>query len=148
MVSEDFCFWQKNCCELPVYHPADKASFARIAHRPSTLSRALSWLLGPQYFHYKLLAGTGAAVVVIVFLVGTFLFVTLRNYRQDAIRAHTVQVKRLSSVIENDIAALESYHRAYLLTGNEQYTKLFDSRKQAMQSRMGELTALVRENSA
>ncbi len=148
MVSEDFCFWQKNCCELPVYHRADKASFARIADRPSTLSRALSWLLGSQHFHYKLLAGTGAAVVVIVFLVGTFLFVTLRNYRQDAIRAHTVQVKRLSSVIENDIAALESYHRAYLLTGNEQYTKLFDSRKQAMQSRMGELTALVRENSA
>jgi PAS domain S-box-containing protein len=129
-----------------VSHPADKASFTRTADRPSTLLRALSRLLGPQHFHYKLLAGTGAAVVVIVFLVGTFLLVTLRNYRQDAIRAHTLQVKRLSSVIENDIAALESYHRAYLLTGNERYPKLFESRKQAMQARMGELTALVRES--
>ena len=110
--------------------------------------RPLSRLLGPQHFHYKLLAGTGAAVVVIVFLAGTFLFVTLRNYRQDAIRAHTVQVKRLSSVIENDIAALESYHRGYLLTGNEQYRERFESRKQAMQTRMGELAALVRESPA
>src|SRR5437868_12147405 len=116
-----------------------------MAERPSGSLRPLSWLLGPQHFRYKLLVGTGAAVVVIVFLVGTFLFVTLRNYRQDAIRAHTVQVKRLSSVIENDIAALESYHRAYLLTGNEQYTELFESRKQAMQARTGELAALVRE---
>jgi len=110
--------------------------------------RSLSWLLGPQHFHHKLLAGTGAAVIVIVFLAGTFLFITLRNYHQDAIRAHTLQVKRLSSVVENDIAALESYHRGYLLTGNEQYTKLFESRKQAMQERMGELAALVRESSA
>ncbi len=110
--------------------------------------RPLSWLLGPQHFHYKLLAGTGAAVVVIVFLAGTFLFVTLRNYRQDAIRAHTLQVKRLSSVIENDIAALESYHRGYLLTGNQQYTNLFESRKQAMQTRIGELATLVRESPA
>lgn len=129
-------------------HPADRASFARTAERPSALLRPLSWLLGPQHFHYKLLAGTGAAVVVIVFLAGTFLFVTLRNYRQDAIRAHTLQVKRLSSVIENDIAALESYHRGYLLTGNQQYTNLFESRKQAMQTRIGELATLVRESPA
>jgi len=131
-----------------VSHPADKGSFAGRAERRSALLRSLSWLLGPQHFHYKLLAGTGAAVIVIVFLAGTFLFITLRNYHQNAIRAHTLQVKRLSSVVENDIAALESYHRGYLLTGNEQYTKLFESRKQAMQERMGELAALVRESSA
>ena len=129
-------------------HPADKGSFAGRTERRSALLRSLSWLLGPQHFHHKLLAGTGAAVIVIVFLAGTFLFITLRNYHQDAIRAHTLQVKRLSSVVENDIAALESYHRGYLLTGNEQYTKLFESRKQAMQERMGELAALVRESSA
>jgi len=131
---------------LPVSHRADKASFARTADRPSGLFRVVSWLLRPQHFHYKLLAGTGAAVAVIVFLVGAFLFATLRNYRQDAIRAHTFELKRLSGVIENDIAALESYHRAYLLTDNEQYTRLFESRKQAMQERVDELTALIRES--
>ena len=146
MVSDDLCFWQKNCCELPVSHPADRASFAGRAERRSAFLRSLSWLLGPQHFHYKLLAGTGAAVIVIVFLAGTFLFITLRNYHQDAIRAHTVQVKRLSSVIENDIAALESYHRGYLLSADEQYGDLFESRKRAMQQRMRELAELVRES--
>ncbi len=58
-------------------------------------------------------------IVVITFLAGLFLFVTLRNHHQETLRAHTLEVMRLTSVLENDIAALETGHRGYLLTGNK-----------------------------
>src|SRR6266550_8548296 len=79
---------------------------------------ALAWLFSPQHFHFKLLSGTAVGIVVITFLAGLFLFVTLRNHHQESLRAHTLEVMRLSSVLENDIAALETGHRGYLLTGN------------------------------
>ena len=47
-------------------------------------------------------------VLVIVFLAGIFLYVTIRNHEQDNLRSHSVDMIRLSGVIENDIAALES----------------------------------------
>jgi two-component system cell cycle sensor histidine kinase/response regulator CckA len=126
-------------------HPPGKSSFGDETgwRRSPLLRRALAWLFGPKHFQIKLLAGTSAAIVAILVLAGTFLFVTLKNYQQEVIRAHTVQVKRLSSVVENDVAALESYHRGYLLTANAQYAEMFRSRKQAVDARMDELAELV-----
>jgi len=43
------------------------------------------------------------AVIVIIFLVGVFSLVTLRDHYQDSLRTHTIEVMRLSSLIENDI---------------------------------------------
>jgi PAS domain S-box-containing protein len=103
----------------------------------------VAWLFGPQHFQFKLLAGASAAIVAILVLAGTFLFVTLKNHQQEGIRAHTVEVKRLSSVVENDVAALESYHRGYLLTASAQYAEMFRSRSEAVDARMDELAELV-----
>src|SRR5262249_1572890 len=75
------------------------------------------WLFRQQHFHLKLLSGTTVGVVVIIFLAGAFLFVTVRNYYQDSLRTHTIEVMRLSSLLENDIAGLETSHRGYLLNG-------------------------------
>src|ERR1700758_3954980 len=84
-----------------------------------TLSRRVTrWLFSQKHFHFKLLSGTTAGAVVIIFLAGVFLYVTLRNHYQDSLRAHTVAVMRLSGVIENDIAGMESGHRGFLLTGD------------------------------
>ncbi len=126
----------------------DQESSANATARPPLFQRWLTGLLSPRHFHYKLLSGTTAAVLVIIFLVGVFLFVALRNHYQETIRAHTVQVMRLSSVIENDIAALESDHRGYLLTHDPRYLEPFQRRRQIITKRSDELGALVSESQA
>ena len=95
------------------------------ARRRSIFGHVADWLFSQRHFHLKLLSGTTVAVIVIIFLVGVFLLVTLRDHYQDSLRTHTIEVMRLSSLIENDIAGLESGHRGYLLSGNENYIEPF-----------------------
>ncbi len=106
-------------------------------------SRFLGWLFSPRHFHFKLLSGTTAGAIVIIFLAGVFLYVTLRNHYQDSLRAHTVAVMRLSGVIENDIAAMESGHRGFLLTGDPRFRANFEGRREQIATRIEELTALI-----
>jgi hypothetical protein len=81
------------------------------SRRRSIFGRIGDWLFSQRHFHLKLLSGTTVGVIVIIFLAGVFLLVTLRNHYQDTLRTHTIEVIRLSSLIENDIASLESGHR-------------------------------------
>src|SRR5947207_14828492 len=78
------------------------------SRRRSIFGRLGDWLFSQRHFHLKLLSGATVGVVVIVFLAGVFLLVTLRNHYQESLRTHTIEVMRLSSLIENDIASLES----------------------------------------
>lgn len=103
----------------------------------------MSWLFSQKHFHVKLLSGTVAGVIVIIFLAGVFLLLTYRNHIQEALRTHTIDVMRLSSVIENDIAALETEHRGFLLTNNKAYVEAFDRRREAIKSRIDDLTGLI-----
>src|SRR5437867_11041294 len=93
--------------------------------RSSLFRRSANWLFSQRHFHFKLLSGTAAGVIVIVLLAGIFLYVTLRNHQQDILRARTIEIIRLSSRIENDIAALETGHRGFLLTGKPLYIDAF-----------------------
>jgi PAS domain S-box-containing protein len=111
--------------------------------RRNIVSRSAAWLFSARHFHFKLLSGTAVGIVVITFLAGLFLFVTLRNHHQETLRAHTLDVMRLSSVIENDIAALETGHRGYLLTGNASYLEPFERRRELIKRRVEELTMLI-----
>ena len=119
---------------------ADKGPFA-------LARRSASWLFSQKHFHVKLLSGTAAGVVVIIFLAGVFLLVTYRNHHQEALRNHTIEVMRLSSVIENDIAALETGHRGFLLTGNAAYADVFERRRLAIKGRVEALTDLIVDSS-
>ncbi|MBV9009402.1 MAG: CHASE3 domain-containing protein, partial [Verrucomicrobia bacterium] len=121
-------------------HSADAPEKTRFFRRWFTT------LLSPRHFEYKLISGTAAAVLVIVFLAGLFLFVMVRNHFHDNMRAHTVQVMRLSSIIENDIAALASDYRGFLLTHDIRYLEPFQRRRQIIRKRSDELTSLVAEN--
>src|SRR5438067_12544327 len=85
---------------------------------PGILRRSLAKLLSSAHL---VLSGTTAAILVIIFLGSVFVFVALRDHHRDEIRAHTVQLMRLSSAIENDIADLENYYRGFLLTRRRQY---------------------------
>src|SRR5260370_9619326 len=113
------------------------------ARRRSIFGRIGDWLFSQRHFHLKLLSGTTVGVAVIIFLVGVFLLVTLRNHCQDALRTHTIEVMRLSSLIENDIASLESGHRGYLLSGSEEYIAPFEKKRDLIKGRIEDLTVLI-----
>src|SRR3954471_22172320 len=111
--------------------------------RGGVFRRSAAWLFSQKHFHFKLLSGTAVGIVVITFLAGLFLFVTLRNHHQETLRAHTLEVMRLSSVLENDIAALETGHRGYLLTGGSEYLEPFERRRELIKQRVEDLTVLI-----
>src|ERR1700731_2260961 len=113
------------------------------ARRRSIFGRIGDWLFSQRHFHLKLLSGTTVGVAVIIFLVGVFLLVTLRDHYQDSLRTHTIEVMRLSSLIENDIAGLESSHRGYLLSGSEDYIAPFEKKRGLIKQRIEDLTALI-----
>jgi PAS domain S-box-containing protein len=115
---------------------------------PGPFGRALAWLFSQRHFHFKLLSGTAAGVLVIILLAGIFLYVTIRNHQREALRAHTVEVIRLSSVIENDIASLETGHRGFLLTGDQAYVGPFDQRREAIRHRLDSLASYILDQPA
>ena len=129
---------------IMVNTPAD-AKLPSQAKKPRRrLSRRIGdWLFSQRYFHFKLLSGTTVGVAVIIFLVGAFLVVSLRDHYQDTLRSHTISVIRLSSLIENDIASLESSHRGFLLTGKEDYVAAFEKKRDVIKQRIEELTGLI-----
>jgi PAS domain S-box-containing protein len=116
--------------------------------RRSLSQRLADWLFSQRHFHLKLLSGTTIGVAVIVFLVGVFLFVSLRDHYQNSLRTHTIAVIRLSSLIENDVASLESYHRGFLLSGKEEYISAFDKRRDSIKQRIDDLTGLILDSPA
>ena len=110
---------------------------------PGILRRSLAKLLSSAHL---VLSGTTASILVIIFLGSLFVFVALRNHHRDEIRARTVQLTRLSSLIENDIAELENYHRGFLLTHRSQYFAPFQERRNAMKKRLEELNGRLLDN--
>ena len=122
----------------------DLASGGQPSRRSFSLfGRGMAWLFSQRHFYIKLLSGTVAGVVVIIFLAGVFLLLTYRNHVQETLRAHTIDVLRMSSVIENDLAALETGHRGFLLTGNPAYREPFERRREAIKQRIDQLTDLI-----
>jgi PAS domain S-box-containing protein len=111
--------------------------------RFAVLRRARAWLFSQKHFHFKLLSGTAAGVGVIILLAGIFLYVTIRNHFQDVVRSHTIEVMRLSSLLENDIASLEAGHRGFLLTGDHLYLESFDRQRNSIEQRLDDLTSQI-----
>src|SRR4051812_48282458 len=110
---------------------------------PSFLGRTVASLFSQNHFHVKLLSGTAAGVIAIVFFAAFFGFATYRNYVQELLRAHTISVMRLSSVIQNDIAVLETSHRGFMLSGKPSYLESFEQRRDGVKRRVEELTDLI-----
>src|SRR5690242_4540650 len=108
--------------------------------------RAGNWLFSQRHFHFKLLSGTAVGALVICFLVGIFLYVTVRNHVQETVRSHIIEVIRLSSQVENDVAALETAHRGILLTGDQSYVTSFERRRDLLHRRLNDLTDVIDKN--
>ena len=104
---------------LPVSTPAETRIVS--GKKRGFFRRKVEWLFSPELFHLKLLIGTAVGVLVTIVLAVTCVVFTFRHQQRDTLRAHTIEVIRLSSVVENDIAALENVHRSHLLTRNGVY---------------------------
>jgi two-component system, cell cycle sensor histidine kinase and response regulator CckA len=90
-------------------------------HRRGFLSRKTEWLFSPELFRLKLLLGASIGVLVLLVVAVSCLLFAFRGQRRDQLRAHTIEVMTLSSVIENDLAALENAYRGHLLTRDNVY---------------------------
>ncbi len=126
---------------------ASSTAAPKPSHRATFFRSKVEWLLSPEHFQFKLLLGTAVGVSVIVVLAVTCFVVTFNNQRQARFRARTIGVIRLSSEIDNDIAALENSHRGYLLTPAPAYWENFDRRRALLQRHSEELVSAVAENS-
>lgn len=93
------------------------------------LRRQLDRIFQPDHFNIKLLLGTIAGVVVIVILAIACVVWTYRNQQLDQVRAHVIEAMRLSSIVENDISALENAYRGNLLSQGGVYLENFDQLK-------------------
>ncbi len=140
--------WQETCFLIIIMGQADLPNQSEIPRRGlfGLFRRSTDWLFSQQHFHFKVLSGTAAGVTVIVLLAGIFLYVTFRDHYQDVLRAHTIEVMRLSSVVENDIATLETAYRGFLLSKEPSYITSFDERRNSINSRTQTLASLVAHN--
>ena len=129
---------------IMVNKPADAEAKPLTKKPPRSLFGQIgNWLFSQKHFHFKLLSGTTVGVAVIIFLVGVFLLVSLRDHYQDTLRSHAIAVIRLSSLIENDVASLESSHRGFLLTGQEDYVASFEKRRETIKQRTQDLMGFI-----
>ncbi len=97
-----------------------------ISHRETgSCSRLKEWLLNPNHFHFKLLAGSSSGVLVIAAVAITCLIATLTHQNRERMRAHAIEVIRLASAVENDVSALENAQRGHLLARNGAYLENF-----------------------
>ena len=115
---------------------------------PGLLRRAFAWLFSQRHFHFKLLSGTAAGVLVIILLAGIFLYVTVRNHEREGLRLHIVDVIHLSSVVENDIALLETQHRGFLITGEQIHVDAFARQRELIRSKLDSLASLILDQPA
>ncbi len=100
-------------------------------------------LFSQRHFHFKLLSGTAAGICAILFFAAIFGLTTYRGYRQEALRAHTIEVMRLSSVILNDLAVLETEHRNFILTKQPVHLARFEERRVNLKGRVEDLVELI-----
>ena len=116
--------------------------------RISLIGRSLAWLFSQRHFYLKLLSGTALGIIVIVFVAGVSLYVTLQDRKQEAQRAHTIEVMRQASVIDIDITGLETDYRGFLLTSKQPYLESFTRQRYVVNDRADDLLSLVLDNSS
>jgi len=105
--------------------------------------RQLDWLLSSDHIHFKLLFGNIVGLLVIAVLAVAFVIVTFQNQEREKLRAHTIEVMRLSSVVENDISALENAFRGHLLTTNTAYTENISRLRELFEKHSQELAEVL-----
>src|SRR5262249_36846283 len=131
---------------MPSPTAADVSGISRNRKPESFQHRALEWLLNPDHFHFKLLVGTSIGVVVIAMLAAGCMIVIFGNQKREEMRAHTIEVMRLSNVIENDIAVMENAYRGNLLQPSADFAENFKRLQIQFRKHSKELADLVKDS--
>ncbi len=126
---------------VPVATPAPTGNVPK--NPRGVFSRTIEWLFSPELFQLKLLAGTAVGVLIIILLAVTCVVFTMRNQARDQLRAHTIKVIRLSSVVEQDISALENAYRGHLLTRKGTYLESSVQLQQLFFTHSEDLTSVL-----
>jgi PAS domain S-box-containing protein len=92
--------------------------FSRIA---DNLIEVRQSLLAEGGFYAKLLGSSVVGILAITALALMFLLMAVRDHQRDRMQAQTLEVLRLSSKLENDIANIEANLRGFLVTGKQDY---------------------------
>ncbi|MGH8094582.1 MAG: CHASE3 domain-containing protein [Chthoniobacterales bacterium] len=108
--------------------------------------RLIGWILNPDHFHFKLLAGTTAGVLAFVVLAIACLVVTFGKQKREDRRSYRIEVMRLSSVVENDVAAIENAYRGHLLARDGGYMASLTRLDATFLKHCDELSRLVGDN--
>ncbi len=130
---------------VPVSTPVQ--SRTALGKQRGVLRRGFEWLFSPELFQIKLLVGTAVGALVIVVLAVTCIVVTLRTQKRAELRAHTIEVMRLSNVVENDLSALENAYRGHLLTRTGTYLESSAQFQELLLKHSEEHTSVLADNS-
>lgn len=126
---------------MPSPTAADALGIAH--HEKGSCGRLLEWLLNPDHFHFKLLAGSSAGVIVIVAVAITFVTASFAHRKREQMRAHSIEVMRLTGVVENDVSALENTYRGQILVRDGAYRENFERLESRFAKHVEELSALL-----
>jgi CHASE3 domain sensor protein len=89
------------------------------------LQRTIGRFFPRDRFQVKLLLGTVVGVVVIVILSVGCVVWTYRTQQREQAWADRIEVIRLSTIVENDISALENAYRGRLLSAGGEYLEIW-----------------------
>lgn len=102
--------------------------------------------LGLRTLERKVLFGFGLAAVVLA-IIGVLSYVSMLHFRSDARQVdHTHQVLDSLSDLETDLAVAESGQRGYVITGEEEYQRTYDSAAQQIGQHVARLRELTQDN--
>lgn len=114
-------------------------------HLP-TLSRLHRWLAAEDGLASRHIGSSALGVAVILILAIVFLTLAIRESTANDARTLEDAVMRAASGAQTDLAALETSHRHYLLTGQPLALQQFDRRRESFQSRLADLMPLLKDD--
>ncbi|HEX4085699.1 MAG TPA: PAS domain S-box protein [Chthoniobacteraceae bacterium] len=118
------------------------------ADKFSIYNRFRAFLKAEDRFYGKLLASSLVGVLAIAMLAAILLFVAFRDHEFESRRARTLDLLRKLGQSENDITALETTYRGYLLTGQANYSEAFDHQAALVQTQLDDVAGFVGNESA
>ena len=126
--------------------PTSADNMGETEKKPGFGRAKIERLLSPEHFHLKLLLGTMAGVLVILLLAVICVVLALRGQERERMRSHTIEVMRLSSAMDNDIASFENAYRGHLLTRDGTYLENFGRLRAHFLKESAQLASVLGEN--
>jgi PAS domain S-box-containing protein len=111
-----------------------------------TLRRLRGWLAAEDGLASRHISSSVLGVAVILILAVVFLTLAIREHTADDSRSLEYSILRTASAAETDLAALETAHRTYLLTGQSLALQQFERRRDSFQGHLASLMPLLRND--